>query len=562
MPALESGTASAQSLSLSQSSWTAHVPFVLLLAYCTYLFQSFLFSTDALTCPDGFFHARYAAMLPERGLSREFPWLQFTTLKDNFWDNHFLYNILLTPFCLSASEPLVGAKIATVVFQIALLTVFYVVLWRLRVPWPLLWVALLAAGSAAFLMRILMVRSQVLSVALMILSLYFIMRQRFWICFALGFIYSWTYSAPLAVFCTALGAEVAQLVLCGWRTTPPPDPSLKGRGVKFPRMTLAIALGLIAGHLIHPYSPLTIDALLAGLHVTRSAVTGSGSVELGSEYRPMGLEEILYGAPGPAVALIVATAVALWLRFKAPTGKALSIETAQALGAASGWFLGLFLFRRVIEYAAPLTILACALALRDTIGSREQWRLHALTAERRLNMLALGTVAGLALVAGHYWSWLLTKTQLRGTRAMFTSEEAWKHGRFYENAAAWMRKNIPAGTTIVNFYWDEFPELYYTAPEFYYVGGMDPTLMRIAHPEQSAALERMRIRLRPDGNERADGPLDLAKLAELFGTDYMVLATWRALKYPELKRGLLPNAPPDAIRPVYADAGAAVYRLR
>jgi hypothetical protein len=429
MSALDTGTSSAQSLSSIQSSWTAHVPFVLLLGYCTYLFQSFLFSTDALTCPDGFFHARYAAMLPERAFSREFPWLQFTTLKEQFWDNHFLYNVLLAPFCLTASEPLVGAKIATIVFEILLLISFYVVLWKLRVPWPLLWVALLAAGSAAFLMRILMVRSQVLSVALMLLSLYFIMRQRFWICFALGFVYSWTYSAPLAVLCTALGAEVAQLLLCG-------------RPEKFPRMTLAIALGLIAGHLIHPYSPLTIDALLAGLHVTRSAATGGGSVELGSEYRPMGLSEILYGAPGPALAIIVATILALLLRFKALAGKTLSIETAQALGAAGGWFLGLFLFRRVIEYAAPLTILACALALRDTFGAREQWRLHALSAERRLNMLALGTAVSLALVAGHYWSWLLTRTQLRGTRPMFTSEAAWQRGRFYENAAVWMKKNI------------------------------------------------------------------------------------------------------------------------
>jgi hypothetical protein len=115
---------------------------------------------------------------------------------------------------------------------------------------------------------------------------------------------------------------------------------------------------------------------------------------------------------------------------------------------------------------------------------------------------------------------------------------------------------------IVNVYWDEFPELYYTAPEFYYVGGMDPTLMRIAHPDHSATLERMRIRLRPDGGERSDAPLDFTKIAELFQTDYIVMETWRALKYPELKPGLLPNAPAGAIRPVYADAGAAVYRLR
>jgi len=71
----------------------------------------------------------------------------------------------------------------------------------------------------------------------------------------------------------------------------------------------------------------------------------------------------------------------------------------------------------------------------------------------------------------------------------------------------------------------------------------------------------MRIRPRAGGGERADAPLDLARLRKLFQSDYMVMETWRALKYPELNPGLKANAPPGSIRPVFADSGAVVYRL-
>jgi hypothetical protein len=318
---------------------------------------------------------------------------------------------------------------------------------------------------------------------------------------------------------------------------------------------------VIAGHLIHPYTPQTFDALWAGLQVTQSAAVG-GALELGGEYRPLSLYEIAGGSPGPLLAILGATLLTLLLKFKVFRERSVSLETALALGAAGGWFLGLFLFKRVIEYAAPLTILAFALSLRDVIGTRECWSFAVLSTETRQKMLALATALGLALVAGHCWSWELGEKGLSATKPKFATSEEWKRGRFFDKTAVWMRNTIPVGSVVVNFYWDEFPELYYSAPEFYYVGGMDPTLMRMAYPEQSSTLESMRVRLREDTTERADIPLDFAKLGELFQADYLVMSTYRALKYPELKLGILkPGSDSRAICPLYGDRGGVIYKL-
>ena len=543
-PLPDAGTASAsENPSLARSGDVSkHSLFLALLLYCTVLFHQLHFSTDSVTCPDGYFHARLSTMLPEHGLSRSFPWLQFTALKDKYFDNHFLYNVYLYPFTTSAADPLDGAKYATIVLQLLVIIALYVLLWRWRVPWPVFWTVLFLVGSAYLLSRFMMVRSHILSMALMLAAMHFIMSGRFWACFAIGFAYVWCYSAPLAVVCTALAAELGALILLG-----KPD--------RMPKMTLAVSLGFVAGHFIHPYTPYTVDALLAVLKVTSTAAVG-GSVELGSEYKPIGVGELFIVSPGVAAAMIAAAAGALALRFGFVPHKKLSRESALALGAAGGWFVSMFIFKRVIEYAAPLSIVAAALVFRDLVGDRQRWSLPTLASESRQRALALGAALALLLVASHVWTYSLLKLHID------TENNA--NRRYYANTAQWMKKNIPHQSVVVNFYWDEFPELFYQAPEFYYVGGMDPTLMQSAYPAHSAALESMRMRLIPgDEIERADAPLDFERLATLFNSDYLVMRTYRALKYPRLRSGLIAaerNA--DSILPIHADQGAVVYRLR
>src|SRR3989344_6279113 len=70
-------------------------------------FIVFYFLQNQLTFadPDSFYHVKMAILMKEQGIIRDFPWLQFTVLKNYYTDHHLLYHIALIPF-ISILPPL------------------------------------------------------------------------------------------------------------------------------------------------------------------------------------------------------------------------------------------------------------------------------------------------------------------------------------------------------------------------------------------------------------------------------------------------------------------------
>ena len=538
--------------SLQLSKPRLYISFALLLVYFGFISQGVLFTTEGAFERDAFYHARYAQMLPERGVSRQFPWMQFTDWKDHFSDKDFLYHVFLAPFCQDAAEPLPGAKWATLLIGLAAYTLFFVILLRLKVPWPLFWTILLIAGSGLFFNRMLMVRSHVFSVLLMIGASYFVVRGHLRAVFIMGCVYAWSYSAPVALVITALGAAAGQTVFCGF----------DWRRIKLPLMAAA---GVGVGLVIHPYSPNTLTLLWQIMSISVSRVSGV-NLELGSEFNSiwppgafasfqnfgLAILSVMLAIPGPLLALIAAMVIAVQLLRKRRPGRTLSPEGAAALGAALAWLVGIFIFSRLVEYFAPLAILAAALIWRDAYTPAPTS--EPVTDAQRAKFLG-GMLAATVVLAGlHYLALkeviaLAYSTQRHGMSQMYVDRDQWKYGRFFTNrkdggAVKWLRDHAPAHSVIVNFHWDDFTELYYSAPDYYFLVGLDPTLMRLPYPEQSATLEAMRTK---------KIPLDFRKLHELFNADYLIMRNTRAAEYPELKS--------LQIRPAYADEGAVVYRI-
>jgi hypothetical protein len=114
----------------------------------------------------------------------------------------------------------------------------------------------------------------------------------------------------------------------------------------------------------------------------------------------------------------------------------------------------------------------------------------------------------------------------------------------FEGAARWMASNLAAGETVINLYWDDFPELFYAAPRQRYLWGLDPTYSLRFDAPKTMMLERMR---------QQQLPLDGRALRAALGSRTLVLRSERALRYPELRR-----AP---FREVYRDGAAVVYRV-
>lgn len=520
-----------------------------MLLYFAYVYGNLMFLTEGVNKErDGFYHARYSQMVPERELSREFRWMQFTSWRDQFTDKDFLYHIYLAPFCRDAKEPLPGAKVGTLLLLLAALAALYFVLRAWKVPFALFWVGLLAVGSADFLDRMMMVRSHCLSVVLMIVSAHVILKRRWWACFALAFVYAWSYSSPVAMLIAACAIEFGRfLIERDWKAAN--------------RMPAATLLGLIAGLSIHPYTPNSLTSMWMFFHIIWSGQTGS-PVELGSEFRHLTFDSAFTVSAGTTAATLFACVGAVWLFFsqkdtktqRTGEGRGLSSETAGVVMLAAAWFVSMFVsFQRFIEYAAPMGCLAGGFVLRDLLG--EMPALSKLKETPRAVVLGCCGAAAMVLAGLHAFTArvvegiavLEMEKFVKQGASKEENEKLIKRGRYFDGAAEFMRKNFPPQTLVVNFHWDDFPELFYATPEMNYLVGLDPTFMRLKYPEKAEALESMRTK---------KTPFSFGKLHELFGSDYVIFVKRRAAQYDELKT--------DAARAriVFSDDGAVIYSLK
>jgi len=558
------------------SAWLSHLAFAAVLLYFAYVYSGILFLTEGVTERDGFYHARYSQMLPQRGLSRELPWMQFTDWKEHFCDKDFLYHVYLVPFTRNAAEPLPGAKWGTLVLFLGALTALYFVLRKWNVPFAVLWVALLGVGSAYFLTRMFMVRSHCLSVLLMIVAVHVILKRRFWPCFAMAFLYAWSYSVPLAMLIAACVAEAGRFFV--------QEPRPQGSGIsrdwkQSARMPLATTAGLLAGLAIHPYTPYSLKSIWMFVEIIRSGQLGS-DVELGSEFQHMTGAAAFTVSIGTTVAALAALIGALLLFTRVVKNRTLAPETAAIVALSTAWFVSMFIsFERFIEYAAPIACLACGFVARDMLGPlppfnrlAEKPRLIALAGVGLFVMILAGlhsftynvTFQFFKLSFDRFAEIAVRYDQNKGDLSAKEKEERqWVllRERYFDGAGNWMRANLKPGTVVANFYWDDFPELFYGTPEMYYLVGLDPTFMRLSYPEKSKALEDMRVKETPGGAlVRGASPLDFAKIKALFGSKYTILRRYRAAKYVELldeNKRLKPAAAHGKI--VYQDSLAVIY---
>ena len=484
----------------------ALVTYVLVLFGATAALQAGLFERD------GYYHARLSRLLPERGFSREFPWTQVSTWQHGYCDKEVLYHAAMMPFTLVGDEPIGGARVFAVLLSTAVMLALFLLLRAHGVPWPALFAALPLASGGLFIARLGMVRSHVLSMLLLLAGVHLVLQKRWRAVGVLGFVYAWSYTVPFVLVMTAAPIAVGR-----W---------LSRAGLDW-RTVLAALLGACLGLAVHPYSPLTLETFLTIAQIVRMGLAGQrgSGFELGNEIYPY----------APAVFFdiypLVVLLVPLLLAVVAWKWKHVSADARGVVLATLGWTAMTALSARYVEYQVLLLAVSCGLVARD-LSKVDAWKAR-WAASRRLRLGV--TVATLLALAGFH---------ARAMTFYWHYQAKAAPARFFDGAGAWMAAHLAPGETVINLFWDDFPDLFYSAPRQHYLWGLDPTFTIRADVGRATVLERSRQR---------QLPLDGALLMKLFGSRTLVLRTTRALRYPELTR------PP--FREVYRDASAVVYRI-
>ena len=489
------------------------ISIAVVLVYAVGLFSWAAFATGGLFERDGYFHARFAETMPERGISRQFPWTQLSTWRDRFCDKEFLYHLAMMPFAQVGDEPLRGVQVFSVLLSALVLAVMFLVLRKHGVPWPALFVFLTLCAGGLFIARLTMIRSHVLSILLQVIGLHLLMSpRRHRHIFVLGAVYAWSYTVPFALVMTAL-----PLVLGRWLF----------RGGLDWRAVLAAGLGAVAGLAAHPYTPLTLETFFTYVQVLTSGLAGveTAGVELGNEIYPYP-PRVFWGIyPLLSVAGLTLLPLCLILR------RRLRPETGGAALASTFWFGMTLASARFAEYSVPLLAMAWGLTIRDLTahGAPALW----LNNRRWLRaLLVVGLLAG--TVALHLRC-LRFYSLYRNLNPAFQ----------FRDATRWMARNLQPGAVVVNLDWDDFPELYYDGHRQRYIWGLDPTYSL----RQDRALS-----LQLEAYARGRAPVDPGLLRRRLGADFMIMRRNRGGGRPGLARGRIPV--------VYSDRWAMVFDLR
>jgi hypothetical protein len=252
----------------------------------------------------------------------------------------------------------------------------------------------------------------------------------------------------------------------------------------------------------------------------------SSGFELGNEIYPYTLPVFfnIYPLILLALPLLVVFAVA-WRRRLAP-------ETVGALASTLLWFAMTMASARFVEYSVLLLTITIALLCRDLwdkkTGLLNQISSHRV-ARRAIAFGAIGMLAFFHIYSMRFYVYYQTKAA---------------PPRFFQGASIWMAQNLAPKETVINLFWDDFPDLFYDAPRQYYLWGLDPTYTVRQDAELADYLEQLRQR-----KESLNGHA----MEVLLQSRYLILRTSRAGRYPELR------APP--FKEVFRDSSAVLFRI-
>lgn len=293
---------------------------------------------------DSAFHVAVAGLIRRHGILHDFPWTAFSYLADHYADKELLFHLVLAPFV--GLGPWAACRIVGAVLGALVLFVVYRILRAGRVPLAGVWALAALGSSGSFVLRLAMVRPHLLSIALGLVITFAAARRRVLPLAIACFLYPLSYIAWHTALALVVVVSAAEL-LAGRRPSP--------------RVFAAAAGGLLAGVLVHPNFPENLRLfwvqnveILVG-----KAWGGAAGFDLGPEFQPFSPAGVLRQMTFPLLLGAVATARSWRARRDDPLPLAFSLVALAFLAAT-------LRTQRFIEYAAPFSAAAAALALRTS----------------------------------------------------------------------------------------------------------------------------------------------------------------------------------------------------
>ena len=461
------------------------------------LFWRLQYSTQSICCGDfdGYYHVKWSRLLWENFKAKHFyppafMWLPLTTLNPHdYVDHHYLFHILLIPFA-AFRNPQTGGKVAAIVFASLAVFACYWLIVHYEIRFRLLWLLALLASSAPFLYRMNMTKAPPLAILFLIIGTYLLFEGKYKYLLPLGFVFALTYD----MFVLLGLAAVIWVAVIGWTE----------RRFEW-RPLVWVALGCALGLVVNPYFPHNLYLFWEHARVKITAV--DFATKVGNEWYPYDTREFLANCLVALVAMIVG-----YIAFEGSDRKR-SQKPLFFLILATALLVMNLRWKRFAEYFPPFAIIFVAFTLEQFWRGRAVFThlpddvledLQPFLDRQELTVVAkehqqqdIWRIIKIAFAAIALGGVFLVNVY-RTSHDISDSDPP----NYYAKGAAWMRVNIPAGQTVFNTDWDDFPRLFFFDSSHVYVSGLDPTYLL----DKDAELSKLYVKI-TTGDEEDPGPL-------------------------------------------------------
>ena len=394
---------------------------------------------------DSFYHLKHAWLYKTEGISQSaFPWTQYSSVNKYSADLWYGFHILLIPLTYLADQ-VQAIKIGEFLVTIIALLMVYWAFRKLKLEWPLFWLALFALATADLLYRIMMLRPHPLSLGLTILLFAFLQERPSKVrglfpLFVIAILFSWIHISlswlPILLVLALGFFNFLQNRYLGWRGA------------------VAVFSGLILGWLARP-NPFGA-AKLAYIQVVKLLLEKSSApLRFGRELMPFYWENFVDQLIPMIILLLTAIAYLAFLKFKTKPAAWSSLAMAAI-------FFGLTfaVARRSNEIFIAFAVIFIGLLATEYFGQPKNYRPFA--GSWQVNLLA--ALIFLTLV------YMPFKTIYRFDTY---AANAFDPTLFWE-ASVWLKQNSQPGEIVFNIHWDRFGQLFFWNHQNYYINGMDP----------------------------------------------------------------------------------------
>ena len=443
--------------------------------------------------PDSFYHTKMALMIKDQGLIQDFPWTQFTTYKDLFVDHHFTYHLFLIPFVglptpdnldiFSAElDPLIKAKLGTAFFAALVFLFIYWLCRRLKIKLPFVW-TLSGFLVSYFILRLSLIRAPALSLILLIIGFYFILKKKYLGLFFVCFFYVWTHGTwPLILIVAILYclSQAVKNLIINWTNIFVENKRKLFQIIKYPfiyffeksniKILSTCIMGLFLGLVVNPYFPKTLPFYWFQT-IKIGVLNYQSKIGVGAEWY----------SPDPRMLFFsILPVLVLWL-----ISLAWFVVNKKEQKSSSWFFVFVSTFfllytlkaRRNIEYFIPSAIFFNGLIFTQ-IAKKINW----INLKKHLKEYFQGpdnifyfitTIISSILVI--FFIGFYLNFSIKNLFQSYANES--RNLNSLQMASYWLKTNVQPKEIIFQSNWAIFPHLFYFNTQNYYINGLDQTFM-------------------------------------------------------------------------------------